>query len=290
MAKEKLTHKQELAARRAESKAMLADRKAQQKKQKIALWSTISVAVVAVAVIIVFVVTTSNQNKLDVSNISPNSLSSDGVILTSATNVVKGTGYDLETGKPADSKMLLADSKVPHLEIYLDYDCPHCKEFEDTNAEFLDSLLNDGKATIEYKPMIAIGSNLSISGGNAAACVAEYAPERFNDLHTRLFALTGKQSVSVSKTVKDLGIEGEAGDKVTNCVKSKVFSKWLTTASKNATDRTDAKGAKMVEGTPTIIIDGVKYPYNFTQLKTFITLMLDSNKTVEEVINEQGNK
>jgi protein-disulfide isomerase len=286
MANEKLTHKQEIANRRAQAASILESKKKKDKQRKIAAWSTVGVVVVAIATAIIFAVTSTAQSKLSVSETSPAALSSNGVILTSKTDVVKGTGYDLESGKGVESKTLLKDSKVPHIELYIDYDCPHCKEFEDTNAKFIDSLLEEKKATVEYKPIVVIGSNLSISGGNAAACVAEYAPNRFNDINTALFEQHGKQNVSVTRTVKSLGIEGDSGKQVNDCVSSKVFSKWLEKATGQALERKDDQGQQMVTGTPTVIIDGVKYPYAPDQFQAFMTNMIASGKTVSESIKD----
>lgn len=284
MAKEKLTHKQEITARREKAAQLLSERKKQEKRQKIATWSTFGVIVAAAIAVIVFIVVSSNQQKLDVSETSPNALSTNGVILTSQTEVATGEGYDLELGKPAKSEDVLKDSTVPNVEIFLDYDCPHCKEFEDMSSNYLNSLLDEGTATVEYKPIVVIGSNLSISGGNAAACVAEYAPDRFNDLHTKLFEMNGQQNVSVSKTVKSLNIAGEAGEQVQKCVSSKVYSNWLDKATAEAMSKTDKDGKPVVTGTPTILIDGVKYPYSPDQFTTFMDMVLESGLSVEEVI------
>lgn len=286
MAKENLTHKQQIANNRVIAAEMLAKRKTEDKRRKIAMWSTVGVIAAAIATALTLVIVSSIQSKLPVSDTSPTSMSSNGAILTSLTEVVKGNGYNLETGKPEDSKTLLNNSTVPHVEIYLDYDCPHCKEFEDANGAFLTSLLATKKATVEYKPIVVIGSNLSISGANAAACVAEYAPNRFSDLNTALFAQNGQQNVSVSGTVKTLSIEGEAGEQVTSCVSDKVFSKWVDAASLHALERVDASNAKMVTGTPTIIIDGVKYPYAPDQFETFMNVMNGGGLTVDEAIKQ----
>jgi protein-disulfide isomerase len=287
MANEKLSHKKEIDARRAQAEELRNKHKKAEKRRNIAMWSTLGVVVAAIVTAVTLVIVSNIQSKLPLSETSPNAMTSNGVILTSLTDVVKGNGYNLESGKPEDSKALLKDSKVPHIELYIDYDCPHCKEFEDGNAGFLKSLLESKKATVEYKPIIVIGSNLSISGANAAACVAEYAPARFNDANTALFEQNGKQNVSVSGTIKALGIEGQAGEQVTNCVSDKVFGKWVDTATAHALERTDASNAKMVTGTPTIIVDGVKYPFDPAQFETFMNTMIDGGKTAEEVINSK---
>lgn len=287
MPKEKLTHKQQLAERRTKSAMLLEQRKKEDKRRKIALWAAISVGIIIVVGLFTFILLNGSQ-KAEASQDSPAALSTNGVIMTSKTEVAKGTPYNLESGKPAKSETLMKDSAVPNVEIFLDYDCPHCKEFEDSSASYLDSLLEEGKATVEYKPIVVIGSNLSISGGNAAACVAEYAPARFNDAHNALFSKTGEQSVSVTKTIKDLKIEGETGKQVEECVSTKHFSKWLTKASEHALTLKDAKGEQLVTGTPTILVDGVKYPFDPSQFRTFMEVVLAGN-TPEEVISQQQN-
>lgn len=280
----KLTHKQEISDRRARAAAMIAQNEKKEKRNKIALWSTLGVVVIAVIAMVAFVVTTSNANKLAVSTVSPNALSTNGVILTSLTDVVKGTGYDLENGQPAKSAEVMKDSKVPHIEIYLDYDCPHCKEFEDANANYLNSLLSEGQATVEYKPIVVIGSNLSISGGNAAVCTAEYAPERFNDVHTALFAAQGKQNTTVTSIIKSVGIEGEAGEQVLSCLSSKVFGKWLDTANEHALALKDEKGETLVQGTPTVIVDGKKFTENPANLPAYLDQLINSDAPAQDEI------
>lgn len=284
MTNEKLTHKRQITERRGKAAELLAKRKQQEKRRKIATWSSFGLIVIAAIAVIVFIVVSSSQQKLSVSDTSPNALSSNGIILTSQTEVVQGEGYNLDSGKPVASEELMKDSGVPNIEIYLDYDCPHCKGFEDLSSQYIHSILNEGKATVEYKPIVVIGSNLSISGGNAAACVAEYAPHRFMDLHTKLFELNGQQNASISKTVKSLNIEGAAGEQVQECVSSKVFSKWLDKASEESISKTGADGKPVVEGTPTILIDGVKYPYSLDQFETFMDMVITSGQSVEEVI------
>ena len=288
MAKEKLTHKQQIADRRAKAAEMVAKQRKEHKQRKIAFWSTVGVILLIAVALIVFIVTNGNRNRLEVSEVSPNAAATNGIIMTSLTDVAKGEGYNLESGEPATYDTVVKDSDVPHIEIYLDYDCPHCKDFEDSSAQYLNSLLQDGKATVEYKPIVVIGSNLSLSGGNAAACVAEYAPNRFGEAHEALFELQGQQGISVSKTIRELNIEGETGEQVSKCVGSKVFSKWLTTATEKALELTDDAGQPVVAGTPTILVDGVKYPYDPTEFSGFVNLMIESGKTAEEIIAENG--
>lgn len=274
----------QLSERRAKAAALVAKNAERQKKQKIALYSGFGVLAVSIIVAVTLVILNSTANKLDVSETSPTALSTNGVIMTSPIDIVKGESYKLDGGEPAKTEDLLKDSEVPHIEIYLDYDCPHCADFEEAAAATLEAELASGTATVEYKPIVVIGSNLSISGANAAACVAEYAPERFLDAHNALFAQHGEQNVSVGKTIRALNIDGEAGENVESCVSSKVFSDWVQTASTYSTSLTDESGAPVVAGTPTILIDGMKYDLNPVELPTFLNYLKESGLSVEEAL------
>ncbi|WP_418606106.1 DsbA family protein [Georgenia sp. SUBG003] len=41
---------------------------------------------------------------------------------------------------------------APVLDVYLDFACPHCADFEEVNADDIDSLVTAGEATVVYHP------------------------------------------------------------------------------------------------------------------------------------------
>jgi protein-disulfide isomerase len=178
--------------------------------------------------------------------------------------------------------------------VYLDYACPHCKGFEDANSEYLNKLLEKEQATIEYKPVAVIGSKLSFTGGNTAACVANYAPEQFLTIHGKLFTLTNSNQNASSSTVrpfiKDLNIPDETKQTIINCINSNVYDSWLNKATDNINLVKDSEGNNLVEGTPTILVDGIKYPFNPESFPQFFEELQTSGKTTQALIDEYSAK
>ena len=88
-------------------------------------------------------------------------------------------GAEAEAGKPV--KVVL----------YIDFICPVCKNFETQYNETLTSLRNEGKITVEYRPLGFLDSrsttNYSSRAANAAACVVNESPEKYADFVNVLF-------------------------------------------------------------------------------------------------------
>jgi protein-disulfide isomerase len=290
MSTEPETKSQKREAAKAKAIAM---RKAEQKKRKqrlITTWVTSGVALLGVAALVFFVVTGNNTLSVQASTTAPNNMASDGAILTSPTEVKQNTGYDLEKGKPSESTAELADSDVPHVEIYLDYACPHCAEFEEANSDYMTSLLESNRATVEVKPIVVLNTPMSYTGSNAAACVANYAPEKLWQFNSELFALTtdsGTNESGVRTVLSNLDLTADEKKTVGACDDSNMFSKWVETATLNALARTDASNAQLVTGTPTVLVDGVKYPFGPKDFKTFMEAVLNG-ATPEQIIADNS--
>ena len=86
-------------------------------------------------------------------------------------------GAEAEAGKPV--KVVL----------YIDFICPVCKNFEAQYNETLTTLRNEGKITVEYRPLGFLDSrsttNYSSRAANAAACVVNESPEKYSDFVER---------------------------------------------------------------------------------------------------------
>ena len=291
MGEEKLTKNEKRVAAREKAALMRENEKKKRTRRRIAGWITAGVSVLAVVAIASFVVYSNNANKMEVSASSASNMKTDGVILTSPTDVVKNTGYNLKSGKPVSSKDELKNSKVPNIEIYVDYACPHCAEFEETNSAYLTSVLESGRATVEIKPVVDLNLPLSFQGGNAAACIADYAPEKFWDFHTQLFkqdSENGSVTSNLKTVLKNLDFNSEERAKVNSCVDSDVYKNWLTGATVNALNRTD-NGEKVVTGTPTILVDGFKYNYGPDNFQTFMERVLAGQKPADVSKEAEAN-
>jgi protein-disulfide isomerase len=158
---------------------------------------------------------------------------------------VKAPGADAEAGKPV--KVVL----------YIDFICPVCKNFEAQYNETLTKLRDEGKITVEYRPLGFLDSrsttNYSSRAANAAACVVNESPEKYSDFVNALF---DKQPAEGSAGLSDDDLKKmatEVGAKnIDSCIDQKTYRPWV----KYTTQEAAAIG---VSGTPTVIVDGKQW-------------------------------
>lgn len=138
---------------------------------------------------------------------------------------------------------------VPLIEIYEDFQCPVCAQFEKLQGDYIESLITEKKATVVYHTLSFLGPE-SVNAANAAACSADEG--KFLSYHRALYANQPQENTGVwSNDV--LGILGQAAGitskKFTSCVKDMSYKDWVTNAA--------AAGAKAnVNSTPTVFING----------------------------------
>lgn len=141
---------------------------------------------------------------------------------------------------------------------YVDFACPHCKTFEESYGPALTSLVAEGVATLEFRP-VAFINQASVRGANAVACVANYSPENFLDVSDAIFAKQGEGSSSsfFGDIVKSAGVDNED---VNECVRGDSFTPWVEAASARAG----------ITGTPTVIVNGTQWDLGNEDFEVFL--------------------
>lgn len=71
--------------------------------------------------------------------------------------------------------------------LYVDYRCPYCVEFETANIDVLQSLVDEGRATVEIRPLAFVGE-MSPQLSGAMMCVATHQPEAAWQSHVTLMS------------------------------------------------------------------------------------------------------
>lgn len=142
----------------------------------------------------------------------------------------------------------LAD--VPKIDIYEDFQCPYCKQFEAANLKYIDSLINEKKAVVTYHILSFVGPE-SIVAANASACAAD--ENQFLSFHGTMYANqpATENSGEWSKE-RILGIAEAAGITSTSfadCVNNGEYLGW---AEKVAIAARDSK----INSTPTVLLNG----------------------------------
>ena len=133
-----------------------------------------------------------------------------------------------------------------HIDLYLDFRCPHCAEFERETGPVIDELVEDGTATLTYWPMDFVNPEASPRLANAFAAAAAngkaltYADEMFEDF----------TKVWTTNQLLELGEKLGIGDaKFQAAVKDNSYKGWLDSVS-------DASTKRQVTQTPTVFVNG----------------------------------
>ncbi|WP_238335017.1 DsbA family protein [Kribbella amoyensis] len=133
-----------------------------------------------------------------------------------------------------------------HIDLYLDFRCPHCKDFEDEAGPAINKLVDDGTATLTYWPLMFVNPDSSPRLANAFAAAAangkarSYSDEMYADFAK---SWTNDQLIELGK---QLGIDDA---KFETAIKDNAYGGWLQSVGQAATDR-------KVEGTPTVFVNG----------------------------------
>lgn len=136
------------------------------------------------------------------------------------------------------------------IDIWEDPQCPVCKNFEDANGDYIESLIRDKKVTVRFHVLSFLGDE-SVRAANASFCAANEG--QYLDFHHALYAVqsplensgfwSNEKLVAIGKKI---GIDST---QFTNCV---------TKGSQIALVKTNYESMSKygVKGTPTIFING----------------------------------
>ncbi len=162
-------------------------------------------------------------------------------------------------------------ASVLDIKLYVDYLCQECGTFQQKNGAQLRAWVKSGAATVEIHPIAvlttkSVSSQYSLRAANAAACVAEFAPNQFFDFNAAMFARQPKEG---SPGLSDDQILARAASAkavhltdIKKCIGDQRFKAWVQSATTRALNG-PLPGADIpaVAVTPTILVDGAQYKY-----------------------------
>lgn len=156
----------------------------------------------------------------------------------------------------------MAINKAPDarkLEIYLDYQCPFCKKFEETMAPTIESMIESGDVEVTYHTMIFLDKNLRNDASERATNASYCADEQgvYDEFHKAVFQnqpQTEGQNAYPDALIRDelpkqVGLEGEKLLAFQTCYDDRKFDDYVKRVDNEA-------GKAGVTGTPTIRVDG----------------------------------
>ncbi|MBD8045220.1 thioredoxin domain-containing protein [Arthrobacter sp. Sa2BUA2] len=263
-------------------------REAQLKKDRrnklLTRWGIV-VGIVAVLVIIAVVVINSVRGGIPDAGPAPaNSNVNGGITLTSSTTLEATEPFEVDVNSlPEATTTNAAGETVPagveaaapgepiQIVEYVDVNCVHCADFASTYGSQIESWLDAGEVTYEYRTVAFLDrgspTNYSSRGANAAACVADSSPESYWGFMKAIFAQYPNGEIDNAALVDMAESAGATG--VEDCITGDGFRTYVKYADSMAR-------AAEVGGTPTVYINGSEGDLN-TFVET-VQAAIDANK------------
>jgi len=169
-----------------------------------------------------------------------------------STAAESGVSVSERVNQPVDRKTI-GDPEAPVLiEVYEDFQCPHCQRFNaDMEDTILDELVAPGIARYSYNHRFVIGPD-SLTAGMATECAADQG--MFWEYHDALFAAIVSDSRAVTPgNLKGLGEDlGLDTTQFNKCMDSKEYYDEVVRADAAANE-------EGINSTPTVLINGEIY-------------------------------
>ncbi|MCU7722784.1 DsbA family protein [Actinoplanes sp. KI2] len=215
---------------RAAARRIVEQQKAAAKRRQVTIWTSVAVvAVLVIAGLIGFGIY-ANQAKTTADKVVTPSVAVDG-----------GTAFAIGTGPVT-------------IDLYEDFMCPICHQFENDAEATINQLVADKKVTVRYHTVAILdessnGTRYSTRAAGAAAAAAQDG--KFKEFHDVLYAnqpQEGSSGLTDAKLI-ELGKSVGLGDTFATAVTDKTYDPWVATV-------TDTFASRGFTGTPTIVVDG----------------------------------
>jgi protein-disulfide isomerase len=167
------------------------------------------------------------------------------------------TAVPANTSGPASGIITVGQASAPvEMTVFEDFQCPYCKQFEESSNDLITSYVQAGKVRVSYHPMAfldeASSTRYSTRALNAAACVVDTKPDAFEKFHDLLYANQPAENTAGLPDSKLVDFAQQVGaGEVSQCVKDLKFEGW----TKRVTDQASKDG---VVSTPTVMVAGKK--------------------------------
>ncbi|MDJ0376858.1 thioredoxin domain-containing protein [Cryobacterium sp. PH31-L1] len=261
---------------REHARLMRAEQVKRDKRRRLFLRGGIGIGLLAVVAVVALVIV-NNVNAPAAQG--PANMASDGILLGSDGTTVSAA---TTAAQSADAKPIATDqtalTNTANIVVYLDYLCPICGTFETTNGDQITKWVTAGNATVEFHPISILdrassGTKYSTRAANAAACVADYDPNKFLAFNTAMFAgqpaenSSGLTDAELTSLVQGAGV---TSTDVASCITDETYSGWVAASTQRALDGPIANAdIPKVEGTPTVLVNGVKYTGSVSDAAAF---------------------
>jgi protein-disulfide isomerase len=172
------------------------------------------------------------------------------------TSTAVPAGASMGQGFPAFADVT-AVSGAPTMDLYEDFQCPVCKDFEAALGSTIQGLASQGKLKLNYHVLNFLddktGAQNSTPAANGAFCAA--ADGKFQEFHNAVFEdqVAEGEDVTDAQLAKWAAAAGITGDPLTTwtkCVADGTYTRYVNSVNEAAFKIPSFKG------TPTVMING----------------------------------
>ncbi|MEH6780897.1 MAG: thioredoxin domain-containing protein [Rhodoglobus sp.] len=278
----RLTKNERREAAREKARIQRDEQKKKDRRTKLFLQGGVGLALVAIVAVIALVLVNSNQP----AGPGPRNFASDGIQLNQGF-IATPTDARASDADPIPNQRD-EESGVLDIQMYVDYLCPICGAFEQTNADYIESLVENGAATLEIHPITILdrlsqGQRYSSRAANAVACVADSSPNDFYKYHNTLLSeevqpAENTAGLSNDELIAVLDVAGvEATDEIVECINDETFKPWVKNSTARAlSDPIPNTDLGPVTGTPTVLVNGLKYEGAVNDLAAFQAFVIQA--------------
>ncbi len=192
------------------------------------------------------------------------------------TSTAVPAGASMGKGYPAFANVTAATG-APTVDLYEDFQCPICAQFEAALGSTFQGLAQEGKLKLNYHVLNFLDDNTgaenSTPAANGAFCAARI--DKFKEFHNAVFA----SQVAEGKDVTDAelgawattaGITGDALATWQKCVADGTYPAYV-----NSVNEAAFKIPKF-QGTPTVVIDGTTVDLNSIKTPELLTQAIEN--------------
>jgi protein-disulfide isomerase len=217
---------------RGKAKRIVEQQKAAERRRRVTVWTSVAVVAVLLIAGLIGWGVLANQEKTDA-----------GKLTTPSVAVDDGTAFSVGTGTVV-------------VDLYEDFMCPICREFEIQTGPTIKQLISENKVTVRYHPVSILdrasnGTEYSTRAAGAAAAAA--VDGKFIEYHDVLFDNQPEENTDGLTDAKliELGKSVGLGDSFVTAVNDRTYDAWVAKV-------TDTFASRGYNGTPTIVVAGKK--------------------------------
>nr|WP_296073326.1 thioredoxin domain-containing protein [uncultured Actinoplanes sp.] len=215
---------------RANARRVVEQQKAAERRRRVTIWTSVAVVAVLVIAGLIGWTTLSGQEQTDA-----------GKLTTPSVAVDDSTAFSVGSGPVV-------------VDLYEDFMCPICHQFENTTGPTIKQMVSQNKITVRYHPVSILdrasnGTEYSTRSAGAAAAAA--VDGKFLQYHDVLYANQPEENSDGLTNAKliELGKSVGLGDSFATAVNDKTYEPWVAKV-------TDTFSSRGYNGTPTIVVAG----------------------------------